>query len=227
MLRSFFLVLAFVLPVSSFAQEQEIIRFLDDFRVTQETTHPTAGVITSYEKIQGTPYLFPDYREATIVRDDSSRYQGKLRYDVYTDEMEFQVHGNIYWITPRERITRIVLDGRTFLFLPVEGSRKGAFFELLTEGNCRLLAKYVVTFHEAEGAKPYQDPKPARFGPVRKTFFCSCSGSPAIPIRGKKNLLTRCFSSHTEEMAHFMRKEHLSLGREQDLIRLFRHYNSL
>ncbi len=209
------------------AQEQEIVKFLDDFRVARETTEPAAGVITSYEKIQGSPYLFPDYREAWIVMKDSSRYHGALRYDVYTDEMEFTVQGHRYWITPREKVARIRLDGKTFLFLPLQGSRKGSFFELLVDGPCRLLVRYVVNFHEAEGAKPYQDPKPARFSPVRKVYHCACQGAPAIPLRNKKTVLTRCFAGHQEEMKSFIRSRHLTLSREEDLIRMFRHYNEL
>ena len=210
------------------AQEQEIIKFLDDFRVNQEVTNPAAGVISSYEQIQGSPYLFPDYREAFIVMDDNSHYHGKLRYDLYTDEMEFQVKGHTYWITPRERVKKITLDNRTFIFLKTKGNKKGSYYELVVDGPCRLLARHLITFHEAEEAKPYQDPKPARFENKHTLYYLQRNNDPGTLelVRNKKSLLT-FLQDHAQEIGKFIKKEHLSVNREEDLKKIITYYNGL
>ncbi len=226
--KGFFLWLLSVSGITLQAQEQEIVKFLDDFRVTQEIHNPAAGVITSYASIKGSPYLFPDYREAFIVMDDNSHYHGKLRYDLYTDEMEFQVKGHTYWITPRERVKKITLDGRTFVFLKTKADKKGGYYELLVNGPCRLLAKHLITFHEAEEAKPYQDPKPARFENKRTLYYLQKAGDPSALtlIRNKKALLA-FLSDHSKEITSLIKKEHLSVTRPEDLKKIISYYNDL
>jgi len=220
----------FFLLISSWislrAQEQEIIKFLDDFRVSQGIHNPAAGIISSYERIQGSPYLFPDYREAVIVMNDGSRYHGKIRYDLYTDEMEFQVQGKTYWITPREGVRKIVLDGKTFIFLKTKGNKKGGFYELVVDGPCRLLGKHLITFKESEEAKPYQDPKPPRFENKKTIYYLKKEGEPSVLVRNKKSVLNY-LQDKSGEISNYLRKNHLSLTRPEDLKKMVTYYNSL
>lgn len=208
------------------AQDQDLTKFLDDYRITKEIHNEAGGTIHSYDNIEGSPYLYPDYREATIFMDKGLRYHGNLRYDLYSGEMEFQLKGKRYWIAPKEKIEKIILDDKTFVFLTTGKDKKGSFYELITDGPCRLLAKYTVDFIDAEEAKPYQDPRPARFSRKKTLYYIQKEGEEPLFIRNKKNLLS-ALGDKSSEIASFIRKEHLSVTRKEDLSRIISHYNEL
>ncbi len=219
----------FSVPVMGlYAQDQEIVKFLDDFRVNREANYPTSRITTSYETILGSPFLFPDYREALIVMDDNSRYHGLLRYDLYTGEMEFRVKGHTYWISPKERVKKIILDGKTFIFLNTKENKNRGYYEVLSDGPVRLLARHLITFREAEEARPYQDAKPARFENKRTLYYLQKQNDPSSPepVRNKKNLIT-LLNDHAGEISAFIRKEHLSVNQPADLKKIISYYNSL
>ncbi len=219
--------LSFLFSAGTLAWAQdENIRLLDDFRVHQEATNPYAGILT-YSDIKGSPYLFSDYRDADIYMKDGTRYRGKIRYDLYTDEMEYQIKNKTFWLAPRENIKKIILDGRTFLYLKnKKNSNKGGYYELLVDGPCQLLAKHLVNFQEAEKAKPYQDPKPARFEPKKNLFYLKKDPQPLFLVRNKKTL-PDYLQDKRSEIVTFIKKNHFSVSREKDLIKIVKYYNSL
>ena len=208
-----------------YAQDKDI-RFLDDFRFHEQAVNPDAGVINSYKDIEGSPYLFPDFRTTDIYTKDGKHYRGKIRYDMYMDEMEFQINKQTFWVSSKENIAKIVLDGKTFLYLKNEGAKKGGYFELLVDGRCRLLVKYQVNFKKAEEAKPYQEPSPAHFEPKTNLYYLSKKGEPLFLIKNKKSLL-KYLNDKNQDIPSFMRKNHISPSREGDLKKLISYYNSL
>ncbi len=222
-------ILSFILLLSAFflkAQNQDLSKFLDDFRVTKKIHNEAWGTIHSYDNIEGTPYLTPDYREATIFMENGLRYSGKLRYDLYTDEMEFQLKGRRYWVAPKEKIKKIILDDKTFVFLTSGKDKKGSFYELITDGPCRLLADHSVDFIDAEEAKPYQDARPARFSRKKTTYYFQKGKNAPELIRNKKSLL-HALGPHADKIATRIKKEHLSVTRREDLQKIITYCNDL
>ena len=53
-------------------------------------TYATAGVNNSYENIAGSPFYFDEFIEGQIKLENGKIYQGPLRYDVYTYQIEFK-----------------------------------------------------------------------------------------------------------------------------------------
>jgi len=225
-MQIFFPFLFLLIAISSSAQDQNLSKFLDDFRVTQEIHNKLGSTINSYDMVEGSPYLYPDFREALIQMDNGIQYRGKLRYDLYTDEMEFMLKDHRYWLGPKVKIEKIVLDGRTFVFLTPAGTKKGRFLELLVDGPCRLLADHSVDFIDAEEAKPYQDARPARFSRKKTTYYFQKGKDAPELIRNKKSLL-HALGPHADKIATRIKKEHLSVTRREDLQKIITYCNDL
>ncbi|HHJ11350.1 MAG TPA: hypothetical protein ENK25_10740 [Bacteroidetes bacterium] len=206
--------------------QNEIIHVLDDIRVRQEPFNSYSEFLT-YSDIKGSPYLFSDYRDADIYMKNDFHYRGKIRYDMYTDEMEYQIKNKTFWLAPKESIVKIILDDKTFLYLTKKkNSNEGGFYELLTDGPCQLLAKHLVNFREAEKPKPYQDPKPARFEPKKDLFYLKKDDQPLFLIQNKKKLIDY-LQDKRSEIATFIKKNHISVSRKKDLKKLVEYYNGL
>ncbi len=223
--RTFFVSLFILFPGFLYAQDKDI-RFLDDFRFHEQAVNPNAGVINSYKDVEGSPYLFPDFRTTDIYTKDGKHYRGLIRYDMYTDEMEFKINKQTFWVSAKENIAKIVLDGKTFLYLKSKGANKGGYFELLVDGPCRLLAKHQVNFIKAEKAKPYQEPSPAHFEQKTNLYYLREKGKPLFLIKNKKSLL-KYLNDKNQEIASFIKKHRVSSSREGDLKKLISYYNSL
>ncbi len=225
-MKHLFILFFFLVSGLVFGQE-EAIRFLDDFRVYEQTHSSHANrVRNTYANIEGSPYLFPDYREADILTCDSITYQGKIRYDLYMDEMEYKVKGTTFWISSKDNILKIILDGKTFIYLNPPGGKNAGYYELLTNGSCQLLCKYVVNYMEAQKAKPYQDSEPARFIRKQNLYYLKKERAAVKLITNKKSVLNY-LQDKKDNVSLFIKKNHLSLKKEKDLKKLTEYYNQL
>jgi len=225
-MKCLLLLLFLFLPGSLFCQEAAI-RFLDDFR-HYEQIHSTISdrTINSYAQIEGSPYLYPEYKDADILTRDSITYRGKLRYDMYADEMEYQVNGKTYWIATKENIAKILLNGRTFVYLKEQGKKKSSYYELLVDGPCQLLGKYSVAFKEKEKAKPYQETKPAHFQHNRNLYYLRKNDGTMKLISNKKTIIN-FLQDKRDDITNYMKHNRVSINKITDLEKLVNYYNNL
>ena len=181
-----------------------------------------------YDGITGSPYLYPGFKNAEVLTTDSTLYRGKLRYDMFADQMEYKVKGGgIYWLANPERVVSIKIDTLKFIFYPEKkGKDKGTYYELLLDGKCRLLIKKGVLFKDAVQAKPYQDPKPAEFTKRKDLFLLARSNAPIQKIGKKKSVLTY-LSDHSQELSAYIKQNQTSFIKAEDLKKLILFYNQL
>lgn len=180
-----------------------------------------------YDGIEGTPYLFPDFKDAQVLTFDSILYHGKLRYDMYADQMEYKVANNTYWLANPEVIKYIKMDGTKFIFYPEKmGKNKGTYYQMLVDGTCKLLIRKSVLYKDPEPAKPYQDAKPAKFVPRKDVYYLLKNGSQIQKAGNKKTTLTY-LNDHTKELASFIKQNRISFSKGSDLAKLVTFYNTL
>ena len=142
--------------------------------------------------IKGSPYLDTQYRKGTVMTDDGLTYKDiPLRYNAYTDVLEFQKNGTSYDLMPKDRVKKADFGGQVFTYRNYEpgGPANRAYFTILSEGKATLLGRYMVNFYEEEPLKGYADPKPARFDDLMESFWISMKEAPAIKILNSKKLL--------------------------------------
>ena len=192
------------------------------------------GTWTKYElklsDIQGTPFLDPEFASGRIVASDGSVFTDiPLRYNGFSDDLEFQKGTDTYNIDPKTKVKRAEFGGKVFSCLPFDdlGKVKNGFFEILSEGEkATLLIQYTVKFLEKEEVKAFADPKPARFDEIQKTYFISIDSGIAQQITNKKKLL-ELFGARKDEMETFISKNKLSIRGDDALTKIIAHYNSL
>ena len=192
------------------------------------------GTWTKYElklsDIQGTPFLDPEFTPGRIVASDGSIFTDiPLRYNGFSDDLEFQKGTDTYNIDPKTKVKRAEFGGKVFSCLPFDdlGKVKNGFFEILSAGEkATLLIQYTVKFLEKDEVKAFADPKPARFDEIQKTYFISIDEGIAQQITSKKKLL-ELFGAKKDEMETFISKNKLSIRGDDALTKIITHFNSL
>lgn len=219
----------FILIIPTVLNAQDYyVKGMDELRFYERlNTKINERDFKQYQGILGSPYLFSEFKDAEVLTKDSILYKGKLRYDMYADEMEYKVKDGIYWLANPERVSYIKIDSLKFIFYPEPvGKDPGTYYQLLVDGGCRLLVRNDVLFVDAVKAKPYQDPVPAKFI-KRKDFFYLTKGKASIVKIGNKKSILKYLSDHSSELSDYIKQNHISLTRKDDLIKLVTFYNKL
>lgn len=180
----------------------------------------------TYEQIKGNPYLFKDFVSGEIVTTDNFRYKGKMRYNIYDDEIEYIVNDDNFWVSNPWVLDFITIDSMTFIYCSADNQNKndGSYYILLVSGDCKLLLKKGVILNDPVPAKPYIDSKPAEFVTKRDTYYIILNNSEPEKITSKQKLL-ELFPGKTEQMKNFVKN--LSLKKEEDLVKLVEFYNEI
>lgn len=206
--------------INSNAQETtydvRIEEFLHYQRLNRDVIKRTQN---PYERIKGNPYLFKDFVSGEIVSTDNFRYKGKMRYNIYDDEIEYLVNDDNFWISNPWVLDHITIDSITFIYCSAgnHGKGKGSYYHLLVQGDCKLLLKKGVILNDPVPAKPYVDAKPAEFVTKRDTYYIILNNSEPEKITSKQKLL-KLLSVKGNNMKSYLKD--ISLNKEKDLIKL-------
>ncbi|GET29115.1 hypothetical protein SD074_13170 [Prolixibacter sp. SD074] len=224
------ILLLLVLPIIGKSQNA-MLKTIDDVRFSKMIQGEHFGIQNlSLKDIQGSPYLEDQFVKGTVFTTKNDKYVDvPLRYDQYQDELQFEKDGKAMTFSPRDIVKRAEFGNRVFTYTTyqfTDSKTKEGYFEILADGNVRLLSQHTIKFFEKEKEKPYVDPKPARFDWPLEDFYIQVGALPAQHITKKKNLL-EAFPKHHDEVARYYKSNKLSAKDKADLIKLVQYYNSL
>lgn len=228
MKRVIFFILLFVLTSSLNAQTM-LNGLMDSYRFKKMTDGGNILNDLKMSDIEGTPYLDEKFSNGKIITQEGTTYDGiPLRYNAYSDDLEFQKGEDTYNIDPKTIIRRAEFGGAIFGCMKYDffGKIQNGLFEILTEGKATLLVKFTIKFLEKDKVQAFADPKPARFDTPKKEYYMTIDGAPAKLITNKKSLL-ELFGNRKDEMESYISKNKLSVREDDSLKKIVVHFNSL
>ncbi len=209
----------------NFSLAQYPVLELDDYvnysHIERTMNRPT------YSNIKGSPFLHENFIEGQIKLDNGRTYQGPLRYDIYSDEIEFKTtDGDIYAVRNPETIQFATLGDVNFnYFEPWEFKDVKGFYQLLVIGNYSLYKKYHVNLKDPEAARPYVEAKPARFEIKDSKYYIMDADGFFTEIKNKKDLVLPGLNANKQES--FIKSNKIGHKDEIDLIRFVEFLNEL
>jgi hypothetical protein len=148
-----------------------------------------------------------------------------LRYNIYANEMEYQLKGVSYLVGNPQSLNKILLGESVFLYLPF--IQNGGYFELLESGKCFLVQKRTVRFKPAEGPKPIEGTiSRAKFTREPDIFFIIVNDSKTIEITTMKSVIN-ALQDQKLNIESFIKKEEIKNAKKENLIKIAEYYNSL
>ena len=222
-MKSFRFFLIFFLIVSSkLIFGQKINPFMDDYKFYQRVHSERSN---NYEGIDGIPYLNPEFQKGVIRLKDSTLVKLMLRYDIYSDVMEFQYNDNTYSVENPLLLDTIFIGESVFVYLPT--IEKGGYFEIYESGKCILAQKRVIEFKEAEDAKPIEGiSKPARFVSEPDIFYLMLNNSNVIKVNNMKSVVN-LLQDQKSQIENYIKQQNIKNTNRGNLIEIVRYYNSL
>ena len=215
----------------SFSQylNYDIIDAMDFFDTEQLTNAPRAKVLTEKD-IDGTPYLEDDFKPGTIYTTTKNKIVDiHLRYNIYNDELEFQIEQNqVLAIENPEMIAMAEFGGHKMKYIPYLKGQKPAkaFFRLIEDGEIALFAKSETAFEKTVPGNGIKAEIPARFVQKPDVYYLKTGDNMARKVGNKKELVLY-FEEHQDEVAAFVKKNKVKTNKAHSLQELIAYYNSL
>jgi hypothetical protein len=105
--------------------------------------------------------------------------------------------------------------------------KKFGFFTVLDSGHVTLYCKKVVSYHEAKkGTAPNFQDKPAGYDRESDEFYYQVGNGQLQELGSIKSMIAS-LPDRQEELSTFAKKEKISAGKEQKVVKFVRYYNSL
>ena len=186
----------------------------------------------TYDDIEGTPYLQEKLTKGMITFVDGKTQPYYMRYDRYTDEVEFMRNEKIFAIDNPEEVEAIQIgdDKLVYTRYYIKDIRYDGYLVERTEGDCDFLVRKRVEYREAKPAKSsFHLPTPAKFVNKRDQWFYSCSNRDPMFIPADNTGMKEIAGSTEvyKKLKGYMKENKLSYGQEADMIKVFEFYNSM
>ncbi len=182
-----------------------------------------AKIGLTYSDITGSPYDSDSFKIGTVRLSDSTFITLPLRYDLYTDEIEFRRDETIYWV-PASDVDYVVVGKDTLV--PEPSTQKlGKFEYYFVKEKGRPYSLYIkkkVNFEPKAPAQAYTDPKPNRFERAPDTYYFKKKDEPAVLISSRRELAD--LLEGNKPALDLIRKSRIRIN-ETDLTKLVRFLN--
>ncbi|MDY8136683.1 hypothetical protein [Aquimarina sp. 2201CG5-10] len=183
---------------------------------------------TTFDDYEGSIYMKSRYKEASVIDEKSGTFDANLRFNIYTDAIEYTINSNLYEVMKRPTI-HVRIDGDYLYYCDFKNQRglKRSGYYVLVELNekYRIYKKLTLNITEPEKNTLTQLGEPGRIKSIT-TYYLEENGMIMELPTSKKDMLAT-FSDKQEELKKYIKKEKIRLRKEEDLIRFVARYNAL
>jgi len=172
---------------------------------------------------------FNEWTEAVVLLMDGNEIADRLiRYNIYNQQMEFIEGADTAAFGNPEEIKSILLDGSEFIFQEFlcKNEVKKGYFEVLVEGECKLLLHRCIAYkYVEECADPNSNLVKEQYY-LSKKYFISEKGKTAKLLPNKKKELIAMLEESEKDIKSYIKENKVKLCNEEDLKSLISYYNS-
>ncbi len=183
-----------------------------------------------YEDYDGSIYLNTKFIESSVIDEALGTFDAILRYNIYTDTIEYKEDSELYEISKRPTIQARI--GKDYFYYCTFKTQRGAEkygYYILVELNdqYRIYKRYQVHIKEPIKMDVYNGNLSP--GTIRKivTYYLEENDIVQKLPQEKKAILSSTFEDKQDELKQYIKKEKIKLKKEEDLIRLVAKYNAL
>jgi hypothetical protein len=148
-----------------------------------------------------------------------------LRYNLYTQQMQYIDGDDTLAIGNPQEIEYLVAGGKTFVYVAYKCNDeiKTGYFELLEDGECRLLKRWFARYQVKDQTTRNTDDCGVFYRDCN--CFLQFGDRPAEVVSRKKKHFVDSFGDQEEKIQEIMRLEKLKNNREDDLRKIVAFYN--
>ena len=183
--------------------------------------------------IEGTPFFSNDYCTANLKIRKGKTYAGiKVKLDLQENLVIYDAGDGkeMAAVTPVERIeflncddaakNRILISG----YPAVDKQDVSSFYVLLDSGAVQLLKNISVTYRDT---KYYGSPNTTRVFEQKENYYAYSVEKGMTKLSKDNSEVLAVFNNRKPELSKFIASNDLKCKREDDLVKLFRYYNTI
>jgi len=179
----------------------------------------------------GNAYLDGEWQDGEIVMNDNTVISGnKYRYNIYTQQMQFISNEDTMAVANPGETKFIRFADKEFIYTDFysKGELKQGYFELLQEGECSLLKRWVVSYHLVEGEANKRNSESNNEEFIREcTCYLKFGNNPATALESRKKDFLNCFDEDSDHIGAFIKIEKLKHKDQEDLEEIVSYYNHI
>jgi hypothetical protein len=167
----------------------------------------------------------------TLYTDESKKIDGLLaKYNIYFNELDFNTTDGVKALEGEKIKTFSIMDSSLHNFINAKHFEKGnppvvGFLEVIVVGEMPLYKfHYILVKNPDYSAVLNAGSRDTRL--FKKHTFYTAKGNTLFEIKGKKKMLL-LFGEKASNVDQFIKINHLSIGEQWDLIKIFRFSNDL
>lgn len=203
----------------SFAQNTLSVNGATGAQSVFDGINSTTGKTFKYDEIAGdSPYIGKEFSNAKIA---INYEQVPIRYNSYTDEIEFKKDGNIQVLPKTTDLSRIeVLSPKqVIVLLDTSDDLNGYFFELVN-GKNTLYKKIKTKFTDVvPAANSYASEKPANFRTLPTMYYIKTQNGFIKKPKNQKDIINQ-FPDQKDSLTSFFKSNKIKFDKDEDLIKL-------
>lgn len=185
--------------------------------------HPGKAMV--YKDIEGSPYLNSDFNDGVFYVSDTLKVKVPIRYNIYSDVMEYQLNNINYVVGNPEALTKITIGRSVYLYMPF--IKKGNYFEMIEPGKCMLVQKKSVRLKPAEEPRAIlTTPVPATFQRKTDVNYIVNSQLQYFKIDNMKSVMM-ALQDQKLKIEAYTKQEKIRNVKLENLIKIVKYYNSL
>ncbi|MBQ4818663.1 hypothetical protein [Aquimarina sp. MMG016] len=184
--------------------------------------------ISSFDEYDGSVYMKSKYKESSVIDERSGTFDAKLKYNIYSDALEYK-DGSNYFAIRKVPTIHARIDGDYFYycnFKTQRGLKRDGYYVLVElNDKYRIYKRFTLDIKEPKKNDLTSLEEAGELKMVTTYYIEEAGMIMELPMSKKDMLAT--FSDKESELKQYMKKEKIRLRKEEDLIRLVSRYNAL
>ena len=179
----------------------------------------TTGKTFKYDEIAGaSPYLNKEFANAKVAENYE---QVPVRYNSYSDEVEFKKNNEIQVLPKTSDFSRIEISSpkQTIVMLETSDDLSGYFIELVN-GKNSLYKKIKTKFTDVvPAANSYASERPANFRTLDPVYYIKTDKGFIKKPRNQKEIIEQ-FPDKKDNLTAFFKSNKIKFDKDEDLVKL-------
>ncbi|MBL7103826.1 MAG: hypothetical protein ISS18_05800 [Bacteroidales bacterium] len=172
-------------------------------------------------------FLYEEWKPGVVILKDKTVISDRLlRYNIYSQQMQFIYKGDTLAFARPEEIESLDIDNTKFIFSNFQYDNKpvNGYMEVLIEGDCMLLLfrriayRYIGDDTDTEQTEKYF---------LEEKYYIRKGDAPLTELPQTKKDIIEILSDKDADYMTYIKENKLKITQEEDLKELISYYNSL
>ncbi|HHC78700.1 MAG TPA: hypothetical protein ENK46_02370 [Flavobacteriia bacterium] len=176
-------------------------------------------------EINGSVYLFDSWKEIGTLYLDEKRYTlTDINYNALYDRFEFKISKDSVLVF--DNMDSIQIKNKKFKRFYFDANKGQRYAEVLFKGqNYTLIKEFTAKFIEATPNPLMLKNNGHKYVLVEKYYVKNNKTNNLSPLKKSKKEIIRLFSDRGEDVKAYLKENKLSYKKENDLVKIFEHYD--